>query len=317
MISIIIPSFNSELTIEKCLGSLCSQKNQSAEEIFLVDSSTDATPRIVREKFPQVKLIHLDQKTDPGTARNLGVRESKGELIAFIDSDCVAAEDWLEKISAAHRAGYRVAGGAVCNGNDPGNPVAWAGYMAEFREFLPEQPRREVPHIPTCNISYQRSVFDQYGLFANIYYPQEDLVFNTQLNRAGEAILFDPEIRVFHRHRTRLKDFLRHQAHIGRVTARVLRLFELEGSSIARHPWKVCLLLPVLPAVKFCRTLGVFGRLQPWTPLRHPIAVAILALGLAYWVAGFSREVFQGKGVAVGALMASETPIQSKRSGNS
>jgi len=72
MISVIIPSYNSNKTIEKCLNSILNQTYSDEYEIIVVDSSIDNTSDIVKNKFKDVKLAHLKKKTDPGTARNLG-----------------------------------------------------------------------------------------------------------------------------------------------------------------------------------------------------------------------------------------------------
>jgi glycosyltransferase involved in cell wall biosynthesis len=84
MISVIIPSYNSERTIEKCLDSIEGQSYDGGYEVILVDSSADKTGDIVSAKYDKVKLIHLEEKTDPGTARNIGMREAKGGIYAFI-----------------------------------------------------------------------------------------------------------------------------------------------------------------------------------------------------------------------------------------
>jgi len=294
MISVVIPSYNSESTIASCLRALLHQTYAHPYEIILVDSSQDSTPKLVAANFPQVKVIHREKKTDPGTARNLGLQHAQGDIIAFIDSDCDAAPDWLERIAAAHQSSYRVVGGAVRNGNEKHSSVAWAGYLAEFREFLPEQPKMEKAHIPTCNISYRRQIFETFGLFDGEFYPQEDLVFNYRLREKGERILFDPAMVVAHHHRTRWQDFLAHQRKIGNITARVLKQHLFPGSGIARRRQVAWLALPLLPVVKLCRTVAVFLRCQPGTILRRPWVVALLGLGLIWWTIGFARGVYQG-----------------------
>jgi glycosyltransferase involved in cell wall biosynthesis len=291
-ISVVIPSYNSEHTIEKCLDSILGQSFRGDYEIILVDSSTDKTPLIVSSKYPNVNLIHLDEKTDPGTARNIGVGKTRGEIIAFIDSDCVADRDWLVKIQDAHNSAYNAIGGSVRNGNDKENLVAWAGYISEFREFVPEQSRREVTHIPTCNISYKSDIFRSFGLFKGEYYPQEDLVFNHTLSLRGEKILFDPAIQVYHTHRTKMKDYLRHQKKIGNITSRVLKLINLEGSFIPRHPFLAPFILPFLPMVKFARTVSVFIKLQPSVIIKQPAVLFIFAAGLLFWLFGFSQGIY-------------------------
>ncbi len=293
MVSVIIPSYNSEKTIAGCLEALQNQSYSGEYEIILVDSSDDRTPQIVRSQFPEIKYIHLQQKTDPGTARNLGVEESTGELLLFIDSDCRAAPDWIECHIQRHRD-HNVAacGGAVINGNDHRSNVAWAGYLAEFREFIPEQPGREVEHIPTCNISYKRNIFESLQGFNPRYYPQEDLEFNFRLRKNGAIIYFDPDVKIEHRHRTELKSFFIHQNRVGKITSKMLKILPLEGAEIARNKTLALLMLPALPVVKWLRTVLLFWRLQRKTIVKHPMSTVIFAIGLIPWAAGFISGVF-------------------------
>ncbi len=180
------------------------------------------------------------------------------------------------------------------NGNAPDDAVAFAGYMAEFRQFLPVGQARLVSHLPTCNISYRRAIFERYGTFPPDCYPQEDLVFHTHLAEKGIHILMDPSVCVFHTHRSRVRDFMRHQVSTGRVTARVLGRVALQGSFIVRNPVAFAPLVPLLPAVKFIRTIGVFVRHLPLAVLRRPGACALLAVGLCAWGVGFAGALYGG-----------------------
>lgn len=292
MISVIMPSYNSESTIQGCLNALLNQSYGGESEIILVDSSVDKTPHIVARNYPRVKLIHLNKKTDPGTARNIGIRESKGEIIAFLDSDCVTKSDWLEKIALAHESSYSVVGGSINIANNENDLVGWAGYLAEFREFLPELPRREVEHIPTCNLSLKRRIVSEYGLFQGEFYPQEDRVYNFYLRQGGEKILFDSSIKIYHYHRSNLVSFLNHQNKIGEITARVLKIIPLEGSVIAKNPALALLCIPFLPLVKFIRTAEVCLKYQPKGIIRRSLVLILFALGLVFWAFGFARGVF-------------------------
>jgi glycosyltransferase involved in cell wall biosynthesis len=73
-VSVVIPSFNSEQTIEKCINALYNQSYEGEYEVLLADSSNDNTRRIILKKYPQVELITFDKQTDPGTARNIAVK---------------------------------------------------------------------------------------------------------------------------------------------------------------------------------------------------------------------------------------------------
>lgn len=293
-ISVIIPAYNSRNTIRQCLTSLRNQNYQQNFEIILVDSSDDGTDEIVKREFPEVTLIHLPVKTDPGKARQLGIENSRGSLILFIDSDCVAPEDWISQYEMLHQQYPNIAaiGGSVVNGREH-IATSWAGYIAEFRDFIPQHSAGFVKHLPTLNISYKRWVFEKYGQFHNSYYPQEDLVFNYQLIQAGEKILFEPKIVVRHYHNPSFKAFLQHQKRIGKITAVVLQILPLEGAKIARNKWLFFIVAPVLPFVKFVRTILVFLKKSPTIIIKHPLAVILFAIGLVQWTIGFTEGVLK------------------------
>jgi len=292
MISVIIPSYNSEQTISNCLKSIEDQSYTGDFEIIVVDSSYDGTPEVVSSDYPVAKLIRLNKRTDPGTARNIGIGVAKGDLVAFMDADCVAAPDWLERMAAAHESSYDIAGGIVRNSPESSNLVGRAGYMAEFRDFLPAKVKGEVTHIPTCNVSYKKRIFREFGLFQGKYYPQEDLIFHNDLCIQGEKILLDPDIQVWHRHRTRLGDFLYHQYRIGEATSRVLRTIPLEGSSIAKRPFLAISMSSFIALIKFVRTLRVFLRHDPEFIIGRPLVLAVFALGLVSWAIGFAGNSY-------------------------
>jgi len=150
-----------------------------------------------------------------------------------------------------------------------------------------------VSHIPTCNISYKRKIFEKYGTFQGKYYPQEDLVFNHILVENGEKILMDPAIKVYHHHRSNLKEFLVHQKKIGRITSKVLKVVDMEGSFIARNPVVAIFLIPLLPIVKFFKTCYVFLRNQPGIIIKKPLVLVFFAMGLLFWMVGFAEGTFE------------------------
>ncbi|UUX51879.1 glycosyltransferase [Nisaea acidiphila] len=93
-VSVYIPCFNAERTIGACIASLISQQRKPDEIILVDDGSTDRSVEIAT-RYPGVKLVKFPGNKGLATARNAGVRFSKGELIASIDSDCAADPRWL------------------------------------------------------------------------------------------------------------------------------------------------------------------------------------------------------------------------------
>jgi glycosyltransferase involved in cell wall biosynthesis len=288
-ISVVIPSYNSEKTIVPCLESIVNQDFRIPFEIIVVDSSVDSTPHIIRKEFPQVTLIHLDQKTDPGTARNIGVKKAKGDIIAFIDSDCVASPEWLSGVSSAHRSEYAAVGGPVINGN-PQSIISWAGYLIEFNEWLPGNPKGFVKHIPTCNISYKRRVFELFGGFLTLY-PQEDFLYNLKLTEAGERILLEPKIEVTHNHRVRLRHFLNHQIRRGKSGFGIRKTIPIQGAFLVNYPYLALLLLPKRVITITAR----FLKRRPASVLTFLYSLPFVVLGIACWIAGFLKEAYTRK----------------------
>ena len=93
LISVIVPVYNGEKVIEKCIDSLLKQTYQEMEIILVNDGSIDNTDSICssyRKKYDCIKYF-LQKNQGPGAARNRGLKEAKGEYLAFVDAD-----DWLE-----------------------------------------------------------------------------------------------------------------------------------------------------------------------------------------------------------------------------
>ena len=99
LISIIIPVFNSEKTLNNCLNSVLNQNYKNYEIIVIDNNSTDGT-----KKNKRIRYL-FEEKKGRGSARNTGIRKAKGKIIAMIDSDCIASQDWIKKITQKIRDG--------------------------------------------------------------------------------------------------------------------------------------------------------------------------------------------------------------------
>lgn len=98
LISVIIPAYNSENYIKRCLESILVQTYTNYELIVVDDGSTDNTLKICRELQNQNEKIKIIEKENGGvsSARNVGLANTKGEYIAFIDSDDYVSKEYLE-----------------------------------------------------------------------------------------------------------------------------------------------------------------------------------------------------------------------------
>jgi glycosyltransferase involved in cell wall biosynthesis len=284
--SVIIPSYRSAATICACLTALLRQDFSQPYEIIVIDSSPDDTPAFVRRDFPQVQLIHLTQQTDPALARNLGAKHGRGDLLAFIDADCIAPPDWLRRLCAILERGYDGAGGAIANANGE-SLVSWASYVCEFREFLPRGGVRDVCNLTLGNAAYRRAAFVAVGGFPSGYFPQEDQVFHHHFCRQGFRLCLDPQIVIAHFHRADRAAFLQHQHHIGRANAQVVTWLGLPGAGLARQPRLARLTLPLLVAFRFTRTLRAYWWVEHALISRRPALLWLIWQGMWAWGRGF------------------------------
>jgi GT2 family glycosyltransferase len=278
-VSVIIVSYNAAHTIEACLHSLESQvcQTDSRAEVILVDSSTDTTAQIVAAHFPWVRLIVSLERKYPGDARNLGIAQAHGELLAFVDADCIVGESWLAEIIKAHNSDSLAIGGSVDNAN-PESYVGWGYYFCEFTRWAPQMPAGELVEAPTCALSIKRQAYERYGPFQEGAYCS-DTHFNWRLGRAGHRPFFQPAVRVRHINLVNLKKFLLHEVEHGRAFGS-LRVLEEDFSRLKSLVYGVGALL--LPGLLLAR---VAQRVMLHNIYRDQFirALPVVVLGLSAW----------------------------------
>lgn len=97
MISIIVPVYNSEKYLKKCINSILNQTYKDFEVIIINDCSEDNSDNIIKS-YKDKRIIYIKNETNKGIGynRNLGINKSKGDYICFIDSDDYIRNDFLE-----------------------------------------------------------------------------------------------------------------------------------------------------------------------------------------------------------------------------
>jgi glycosyltransferase involved in cell wall biosynthesis len=232
-ISIVIPHFNDVDHLFRCLASLEKQKTGTHVEIIVVDSSDRDITEWVQKRFPSVSVLHLHRRTFPGVARNIGVQHSKGDIVAFIDADCVADGEWIQRILESMKNGEYVAiGGSVENGL-PKHPIATAEYFIEFGEFMPSRKSGIADLIPSCNMAVRKDVFKKVGGFPSLI-TSEDVLFCLSLRKHNYQIFFDPSIRITHFNRTVLRKMLHKQRELGIGACQLRKRFAVKGHWLAK-----------------------------------------------------------------------------------
>ncbi len=284
-VSIIVPSYNSAWSIRQCLSSLLGQRTNTTFEVIVADSSKDETPEIIRKEFPSVKLVHFEEQTFPGKARNAGAAHAKGDILAFFDSDCRAHPRWLDNCLALAREKGGAVGGEIING-EPFSLIGTADHVLTFNEFVPGTSAKEMGSIPSCNFVLSKKLFDSTEGFPEDMITGEDTVFNYFLTKKAK-IHFDPKIKVKHYGRTTFARFFRHHYNFGVHSVIARRRTKLSGQFLLRHPY-LAFLLPFARSAKISSrlltsNLRAFGLFMATFP--------IIFLGLVVWSYGWFKEV--------------------------
>ena len=115
MISIIIPIYNGERVIERCLSSLLKQTYTDFEVLVIDDGSTDATvQKVLSFADSRVRLI-CKKNAGVSTARNLGIENALGEYIVFVDGDDYVESSYLQALFSLYEEGALAVVGFVKN----------------------------------------------------------------------------------------------------------------------------------------------------------------------------------------------------------
>lgn len=102
LISVIVPIYNTEKYLRKCIESILSQSYRNIELLLINDGSPDSSAEICREYLDKDKRCYYFEKENGGLsdARNYGIERAKGEYITFVDSDDFFLEEAIEKLHA-------------------------------------------------------------------------------------------------------------------------------------------------------------------------------------------------------------------------
>jgi cellulose synthase/poly-beta-1,6-N-acetylglucosamine synthase-like glycosyltransferase len=235
-VTVVVPVHNRELTIQPLLDSL--QKldyDRNKVEVIVVDgNSTDKTQEIVK-KYP-VKLV-VEKRKGLNLARNTGIKCSKGEIVAFTDSDCKVPPNWITKIVEDFKDPRVscVGGSAKALDSDFVSQYADNSVVRLMPFFTKREELDKVKpffrHPAGCNMAFRRKVAEEIGYFdESIQYGFDEVEFADRVCKAGYKMVLDPDIVVWHKHRSSLKEFLKQNFQYGKGSGLVLKRNRLKDS---------------------------------------------------------------------------------------
>lgn len=223
--SVIIPTRNRPRLIIACLNSLLTQTHPPLEIVVVDDGSSPAVERALSLYIHSKAIIYLRQKQGGwGSARLRGAQASRGEILVFLDDDCLAPPDWLACYAASYDAHPDAHG--IGGGLRPGESTNLAG-LKQYRGHQDHFNRLNAP-LNICvdqagrawftfggNRSFRREVFFAAAPEGWSWY-HDDLLIDLRLRDWGAVIYYEPEAWVTHRYQLSFQDRLRAAYRYGR-----------------------------------------------------------------------------------------------------
>lgn len=205
-LSVVIPTYNRLPILQKCLISLENQRLNHPQitgyEVIVVDDgSTDETIPWLMDHSSELSHVRLcqQQHAGPAIARNLGIAQSQGDIIVFIDSDLVVLENFLQTHGEALLAAQQTLGsdrcftyGAVINTSNFENPTAEPYKITDFSAAF----------FATGNVAIPKHWLETAGLFDPQFqlYGWEDLELGVRLKALDLKLIKCPEAVGYHWH---------------------------------------------------------------------------------------------------------------------
>jgi glycosyltransferase involved in cell wall biosynthesis len=236
-ISVIIPVYNVEKYLRRCLDSVLYQVDVTQEIILVDDGSTDASANICdeySEKHPEVKCLHISN-SGPATAKNIGYNHATGNYIAFIDSDDKIK---LNMFSTMLKSGYKHNADIVCcnyiqvneDGSFSHTKHTREEYVLNQDEALKAILIKDKIYSQCWTKIYKKSMIDANHIRnTDGLKTDEDFIYNIQAFACSKTVcVVDLPLYIYtHRMQSLSKDYF--NSHISQyIDNRILRLDMLE-----------------------------------------------------------------------------------------
>ncbi len=278
MISVVIPAFNAAATLDLCLDALACQTvaADSYEVLVVDDGSSDDTPSRAAA-HPGVRLLS-QAHAGPAAARNLGVRQARGEIVLFTDADCAPAPDWIERMAApfsAEEGGAPPVAGVKGTYRTSQTQLVARFVQAEYEEKYRRMARQDtIDFVDTYSAGYRRDAFVESGGFDTRFPVDsvEDQELSFRLARRGYRMVFVPQAQVTHwGHPRSLAAYWRRKFKIGYWKVIVVRQHPGKLWSDSHTPQSLRLQILLVALIGLCLLGAIL-----WPPLGWGSAAAAL-----------------------------------------
>jgi len=199
LVSIIVRTKNEDFWIGKCLNEIFNQEYKNFEVILVDNNSKDKTINIVKKNFPKVKIINYKSKIFlPGKALNLGIKKSKGHLVAMISGHCIPKNNkWLKMLVK----NFKNLNVIACYGRQEPSDISEPNDVRDLTYLfgLDRKVQSKDPFFHNANSMIRKSTWKK-NQFDETIKHIEDRLWASSVLKNQKKIIYEPEASVVHFH---------------------------------------------------------------------------------------------------------------------
>jgi len=303
MLSIVIPFKGDQKAAQKLMRLfelIINNGSKNNFEVIIVDSS-DAVSLV----HPNLTVIR--KNVGVGEARNIGVKVSEGDVILFIDADCMIPRGFIDKA-------YELAletGNEICAVGGPVECIPTKSVIQKYLDYslFTQFPRVSKEYIfdlkncyrrhpNMCNLIVKKRVFLEVGGCWNSY--GEDVYFILKLIKNGYKIKFSPQLKIYHDHPSNVTKLARTYYRNGKSAAKIVLtffpssfiLYRLFRYLVFTMLFLFCFFLPILVPILFASLSAYYLiRTHNWkSAILYPILDVVLQI---VYIVAFSQTMLK------------------------
>jgi glucosyl-dolichyl phosphate glucuronosyltransferase len=292
--------------LKEALKSLLGQTYSEKEITLVVDGNPELYKRILSDyqSEKRLRVILLNTTMGISEARNAGIRESKGDILAFIDDDAVAEKDWIEKLVAVYVKYDAIAVGGKILPDWIGGPVP--DFFPEELYWLVGVTNRgfaqdtitEVRNAYGSNMSFKKIVFDEAGLFShgfgftgNACVQAEEPELSLRMRKKfSRGVIYNPEAIVHHKipsSKVKLGTLYRRSFYQGYSKALIKKIDSVKDPLNTERSYLRYLLIESIP--------GRLKRFYHFSELKKVLVliISIIGVGLGFIFGSVQKNIIK------------------------
>lgn len=215
-VSVIIPVYNDAKRLQRCLRALEAQTYPSDRyEVIVVDNASDKSIEPIVARFPHAKA-EFEQQKGSYAARNKGIEAADGEVLAFTDSDCVPAPQWIKAgvSRLVEDANIGAVGGRIIMSFKEGQPTPVE--LVDAITSLNQEKNCSQGYAVTANVFARQSMVEKIGTFDTRLKSGGDVEWTRRISTLGCAVVFEEDAAVEHPARYRYQDLRKKKLRVSK-----------------------------------------------------------------------------------------------------